>query len=262
MTVLEARTIDQGQSPWVVWIHGFLGSSVDFLPHASRLAGDFRSLLVDLPGHGGSIAVRPRSVEDAAELVARTIAARGIDRAHLVGYSLGGRVALRVAAAHQPIVKTLVVESASPGIVGSAARAVRVESDRVRSERLTEEGRSAFLDSWYRQTVFKSLARDEARRSGLAESRNVVDETTTALALVAFSPGTQVPLWRKLPAIRLPVLYVAGELDEKYVAVGRRVVSLMPTASLAVVPDAGHVVHFEAPDAYFDTVARFLHKHQ
>jgi 2-succinyl-6-hydroxy-2,4-cyclohexadiene-1-carboxylate synthase len=74
--------------------------------------------------------------------------------------------------------------------------------------------------------------------------------------------GSQQPLWSQLPQLAMPVLVVAGERDESYVAQARRLVeNIGSNAALAIVPDAGHACHLEQPDAFLNIVCPFLDSH-
>ena len=246
--------------PWLVWLHGFLGSTIDFQPFAEQLAPEFRSLLIDLPAHGLSVDVPAVSVEAAADAVARTVTAAGIASAILLGYSLGARVSLSLLSRHPHLFRAVVLESGSPGIIGTAARTRRVAADDALASHLTMSSEREFLNVWYGQRVFRSLARDPAAKERLVASRRIPDRSAMAKALRAFSPGQQEPMWHVLSAQSCPLLFIGGALDGKYVAIGRRVKGAARRAELAVVPKAGHIVHFERPVAYFGALRSFVLK--
>jgi len=258
VSVLATRVLGDGGGPWVVWLHGFLGSSLDFLPFATQLAPRVRSLLVDLPAHGDSTDVEPESVAASAALVADAMADFDIDRAVLAGYSLGGRVALEFASQNPRRVAGLILESTSPGIVGAAARVARINVDERRAESLVTQSREEFLEGWYRQSVFRSLSARPADLEVMIATRRIADRGSMARALSCFSPGRQTPMWGILPRLGCPILALAGGLDGKYLAVSRRVGEVARHATVVAVPDSGHIAHFEAPEAYFAAIASFL----
>ena len=70
-----------------------------------------------------------------------------------------------------------------------------------------------------------------------------------AAALRGIGTGAMTPLWDRLGELAMPVLLIVGEGDAKFRALGERMAAAIPAAELAVVPDAGHAVHLEAPDA-------------
>jgi 2-succinyl-6-hydroxy-2,4-cyclohexadiene-1-carboxylate synthase len=162
---------------------------------------NFSSLLVDLPAHGGSVDVAAVSVEHTADAVAATMRSVGIASATVVGYSLGARIALSVAARHRALVYDLIIESGSPGIVGTEERSRRRAADASLAARLSTSQPHEFLRFWYGQPVFRSLRRDQALLARLANSRQIPDRTRMATALRAFSPGQQKPNWNVLPVL-------------------------------------------------------------
>lgn len=255
-------------APALIFLHGFLGCAEDWRPVMSEFAGDFRCVAIDLPGHGASRGSPPvRALEERPDGRATTnfinslrelLAQLRIVRCGLVGYSMGGRLALHFALAHPEIVEFLVLESASPGIDDVHDRVARREADERWAAMLEREGLSKFLDAWYAQPVFASLrarpdllAAIKARR--LAGSRGVPprqdlagqDAPAPALMLRDFSPGFVPSLWTRLAEWRAPLLFIAGELDKKYCEIGNRVAGLCPRGAVHIVRDSGHVVHEE-----------------
>jgi 2-succinyl-6-hydroxy-2,4-cyclohexadiene-1-carboxylate synthase len=180
----------------------------------------------------------------------------GIHRCSLVGYSMGGRVALYFALFHPERVRRLVLESASPGLPTEAERAERREVDEQRARRI-EDDLETFLEDWYRKSLFASLSRhglvEEMVRRRVA---NNADEV--AQALRGLSPGEQPSLWNRLPELDVPTLVLTGALDDKYCAITERTAKHIPKARRVVVPGAGHNVHAERPQAYLAQLGRFF----
>ncbi len=116
----------------------------------------------------------------------------------------------------------------------------------------------SFLDDWYRQPLFSSLARREGLLQETIEARLRNDPAELARSLRGMGTGDQTPLWGELGALRTPALAAAGELDEKYVGIARRMASLNPLVRAAVVTGAGHNVRLEAPGAYLALLKRSL----
>ncbi|HVJ47114.1 MAG TPA: hypothetical protein VM511_12050, partial [Luteolibacter sp.] len=73
-----------------------------------------------------------------------------------------------------------------------------------------------------------------------------------------WSVGAQQPLWDRLSEIRIPVLWIAGESDPKYVALAGRAAALTPKGVLEIIPGSGHRVPWERPITFAERVARFL----
>ncbi|MCS7276103.1 MAG: 2-succinyl-6-hydroxy-2,4-cyclohexadiene-1-carboxylate synthase [Dehalococcoidia bacterium] len=256
---------ERGEGPAVLLLHGFTGSVETWLPFLSRWQG-FRTVAVDLLGHGRSDAPAdpsryafPRCVSDLVAL----LDALGIGRVAVVGYSLGGRLALHLALALGERLWALVLESASPGIVDPRQRAARVRRDDSLAEQLLQEGLEAFVRLWEAQPLFASQSRLPATvRERLRRQRLSHSPVGLAAALRGMSVGRQEPLWRRLSEVRAPTLVIVGALDERYCDIGRRMAASLPRGELAVVPGAGHTVHLERPRRFASIVRDFLERNR
>jgi len=243
-----------------VLIHGFTGSArawegrlVDGLAGAGHAP-----VLVDLPGHGadaGSTVPREFTLGAALE----RIGSAGRWPADLIGYSMGGRLALHFAAAHPDRVRRLVLESASPGLETEAERTERREADERLAARIETDGLEWFVEHWESQPMFAGRRRlDERVLIRQRELRLMNDARSLAAALRGLGTGALPSLWNRLDRVRQPTLLVVGELDEKFVSIAERMARALPHARLAVIQGAGHTVHLEAPDAWLRTVVDFL----
>jgi len=255
---VKLHSIEFGHGAPLVLLHGFTGSAATWTRYRRDLDG-YRVIAIDLPGHGASPPPAHASFEDVADAVASVLDSRGVTNAAWLGYSMGGRVALQIAARHPERVGQLVVESASPGISDPAERARRAAADDALADRIVRDGLEAFVDRWAAQPLFatqKRLAADVLAREREARLANTADGI--AAGLRALSVGRQPPLWEQLRAAAMPALLLVGAEDEKYLAIGHRAVSTMPEARLEVVADAGHTVHLEQPGRFWSTVRAFL----
>lgn len=246
--------------PAVVFVHGFLGSSADWKDAMSALGDRVLCIAVDLPGHGASLGLPPEAYtfEGAAHRVLGVLDDLGRERATLVGYSMGGRLALYLALRHPERCAGLFLESASPGLEHEKERATRRAADAERALRLETEDLEEFLHDWYRQPLFASLSRDDESLQRTIETRLRNDPAELAKSLRGMGTGDQPPLWQELAGLRAPALAVAGELDEKFVALSRRMEDSNPRIRTAVVPGVGHNVRVEAPEAYLALLKEYL----
>lgn len=243
-------------------LHGFTGSGATWHPIADHFVDRFRVLAVDLPGHGRTGAPsnidRYRTARVANDL-GILLAGLCASPAHWLGYSMGGRLALYAAARLPVHVRSLVLESASPGLRTQAERQARQVQDEKLARQIETEGIPAFVDYWERLPLFASQARLSSGR--LAEQREQrLRNSTRGLAgsLRGMGTGSQPSLWDDLVNLPLPALLLAGELDEKFAAINRRMAAMWAGAELTIIPGAGHAIHLERPDAFAAAVLDFL----
>jgi 2-succinyl-6-hydroxy-2,4-cyclohexadiene-1-carboxylate synthase len=228
----------------LVLVHGFTQTGRSWARIADQLGGDV--LTPDLPGHGDR-GDRPAGLWAGAR-------ALGLEcgPATYVGYSAGGRHLLHLALARPDLVERLVLLGATAGIDDQAERTARVAADEALAARIEMIGVERFLDEWLAQPLFAGVP-DDGRDDRL---RNTAAGLAASLRLAG--TGAQEPLWDRLPSIRCPVLVLAGERDEKFAGIGRRMADVLPDADLALVPAAGHAAHLEQPTAFVEVVGGWL----
>ncbi len=233
----------------LVLVHGFTQSRRTWAPIAAALNADgYEVVTVDAPGHGESSTLR-LDLPAGAESLGRTAGS-----ATYIGYSMGGRLALHLAVARPDLVERLVLVSSTAGIDDEAARAARRADDERRAEELERDGVAAFLDRWLALPLFANLAHDDAQLADRLE--NTAEGLASSLRLAG--TGAQHSLWPHLDELPMPVLLVAGRLDTKFATVADQMATLIPRSTVAIVPDAGHVVHLERRDAFLAKLRRWL----
>lgn len=183
---------------------------------------------------------------------------RGIERSHVVGYSMGGRLALRLAADHPGRVASLAVIGAHAGLEG-AARDRRRAEDKALAARIEAEGVEWFAAYWASRPIFAGLARrGPAYLAELDARRRRNSAQRLAEFLRVMGAGATEPFWERLQAIACPTVVIVGAEDQAYLGRGRRLAELIPRARLAIVPDAGHAAHLEQPAAVAALLAAHL----
>jgi 2-succinyl-6-hydroxy-2,4-cyclohexadiene-1-carboxylate synthase len=252
-------TVEGGPGRRLVLLHGFTQGPGSWDRLVAELDPSYGIVRVTLPGHGPAEGPSSRvrlSFEAAAGAVADAVAAAaGPEPATWFGYSLGGRLALRVALDRPELVDSLVLLGATAGIEDAAARAARVEIDERLASGLERKGLERFVDGWLAQDLFSRLPRTAA---GVEERRaGTVDGLAAALRLLG--TGAQEPVWERLSELTMPVLLMAGEHDSKFAAVAFRLAAgIGPSAGLSFVPGAGHAAHLERPQSVAAVLTRFL----
>ncbi|MGQ0601502.1 MAG: 2-succinyl-6-hydroxy-2,4-cyclohexadiene-1-carboxylate synthase, partial [Anaerolineales bacterium] len=249
-------------SPPLMLLHGFTGSAVNWLNNTVVFSQHFRTVAVDALGHGESDSpndpARYRMEHCIADL-ATLLDVLNIDNAHILGYSMGGRVALHLAASHPQRVRSLILESPSPGIADAAERAARVQSDNALADFIEREGMEAFVNRWEALPLFATQARlPDSVRVALRAQRLHNNPHGLANSLRGLGTGIQSPLWERLPELRTPTLLLAGADDAKFTTIASAMAQSLPMAQLAIVPNAGHTVHLEQPNTFDMKVLEFL----
>ncbi|PAP77902.1 alpha/beta fold hydrolase [Rubrivirga marina] len=238
--------------PPVVLLHGFLGRGADWDSVRLGLPTDWDVHAPDLPGHGSAHALpeAAHTVDGAADLVASQAEAP-VD---LVGYSMGGRLALHVAVTRPEAVRRLVLISASPGLRAEAERAERRALDAARAAEIAAD-LPAFVDRWYRMPLF-SLP-DDLRHRLTADRIAHNDPAGLGRSLEGMGTGAQPSHWDALAGIRAPTLAVAGARDAKFVRLAQQMAEAGGFET-AIVPGAAHLLPAEAPDALAALLTDFL----
>jgi 2-succinyl-6-hydroxy-2,4-cyclohexadiene-1-carboxylate synthase len=260
---LRWHITERGRGRTVLLIHGFTGRGTSWGRHATVLAARFRVIAPDLPGHGrtGTPADKSRaSVERTADDLGRILANRAAAPASVVGYSLGARIALRLAVTRPELVRRLVLESPSAGFASEDERVERRRLDEARASRLEQRGIRAFVDEWEREPIFfgqtDRLPRTVA--AGLRAERIANDARGLATSLRGAGQGSMEPLFDRLRDIRCPTLVVAGAEDPIGCRRAGAIAAGIPDARLTVIDGAGHVPHLERPAAFRRLVLSFL----
>ena len=252
-------SIQGGPGRRLVLLHGFTQGPGSWDRLLAGLDRTYEIVRVTLPGHGpaGSASAAARlPFEAAAGAVAEAVAAAaGPEPGTWLGYSLGGRLALRVALDRPDLVNALVLLGATAGLEEADARAARREIDERLAAGLERKGVEAFIDGWLAQALFSRLSRSAA---GIDERRKgTADGLASALRLLG--AGAQEPVWDRLGELGMPVLLLAGEHDTKFSALAFRMAAAVgDNAGITFVPGAGHAAHLERPESVATILTRFL----
>lgn len=266
----ELSVTDVGRSgPFVVFLHGLFGQGKNFQSIARGLEPDARSLLVDLPNHGASPWTDTVDYAAMADAVAATVRARLADddvpgdvahasRVHVVGHSMGGKVAMQLALRHPELVDHLVVVDISPAggdgtgefehLLGALAT---LDLSRLESRSQADAELTPLIDS---PTVRGFLLQNLQRADGGWRWRANLDLLRASLDVIGGFPEPE-------PGARFdgPVLWVAGARSD-YVRPehDERMRALFPRTRQLTVKGAGHWVHSEQPQVFTEAVRLFL----
>ena len=255
---------ERGSGPPLLLLHGFTGTALTWEPFLDGWS-DFRCLAVDMIGHGLSDApadVRRYSPDRVVDDLMAVLDELSVRSAAVLGYSMGGRIALHLALRAPELVRAVILESTSPGIEDADDREARIGKDEELARRIKTEGIVRFVDDWTNQPIFSSQSTlPSPTRTKLREQRLRNDPRGLANCLRGLGLGHQRPLWSRLDSVSAPVLLLAGALDRKYCQLGQRMADAFPQAKLEIVPEAGHAVHLEQPGSFSAIVSKFLREH-
>ncbi len=264
MTLWPTQTYGDLSLPACVFLHGWLGSGNDWQTVVEALQASFCCITVDLPGHGAHTLENDSESLDFSKLAPAlhdTIqSVLGERTLVLLGYSMGGRIALRYALQYPDTLVGLVLESSQPGLTSPHERRQRANLDEKGAQTLVEKGLPQFLERWYSAPLFRSLHQHPERLQEMIKERATNRPDDVARVLRELSPGRQQPVWDQLPQIALPTLLLTGQLDPKYPRILQQMQPQLPDSQITIVENAGHNVHWESPQAWLQHVTPFLHQ--
>jgi 2-succinyl-6-hydroxy-2,4-cyclohexadiene-1-carboxylate synthase len=246
--------------PTLFLLHGFMGSSADFHPAISTLSQHFHCICIDLPGHGQTpIALGASEAIDDYVSTAEQILAIAPDNCYLLGYSLGGRLALYLTLHYPDRWRKVILESASFGLPTAQMRQERQRQDSAIARKLRQPDLdlAAFVYNWYQQPVFTGIA-DHPNFSELIVSRSNNNPLALARSLETIGLGQQPYLGKLLATNKIPLLLLVGEQDPKFVEIGHQINQSCPQSELIVVPNCSHNIHFQQLDFWLKAVLEFL----
>ncbi|WP_250658303.1 2-succinyl-6-hydroxy-2,4-cyclohexadiene-1-carboxylate synthase [Alkalimarinus coralli] len=244
-------------NPAVVFIHGFLGNREEWQQVVETLRETFYCITVDLPGHGDQQEQHNDwPSEDSLERMYTRIIQASSKPFHLVGYSLGGRLAMRLAYEKPNQVISLCLESANPGLESVESRKERGLSDHAWAKRFAYEPLETVLTDWYQQPIFGTKGTDQQR--SLVKAHLNQSAIPLAKALTEFGLGLQPPYWRFLSQWRKPLCYISGEYDAKFTEIGRQLNNINPSLRHAIISNAAHNCHIDQPQHFIDVISDHL----
>lgn len=248
-----------GDGTPVTLLHGFTQSGRSWRELIARMPQGYSWIVPDLRGHGETQTARgaPCTMDACTADLVALWDSLGVERSHLVGYSMGGRLALHVATHRPDRLLSVVTIGAHAGLEPEAREGRRL-GDEALAERIEKEGVEAFVNYWGSLPLFAGLERrGPAYVAQVRADRLQNHAAGLACSLRGMGAGAMKPLWDELARVQVPCTFVAGQLDHGYVASARRLAATTPNGRFEIVQRAGHTVHQERPEAF----ARVLSNH-
>ena len=247
---------NEGQGPRLLALHGFTGSGADFAPLALALVQEM--VAPDLPGHGRSDApsdAAPYELEPVLQGLADWVGEDPI----LLGYSMGGRLALHLTLAHPDRIRALVLVGSTPGIRDPEVRAARRVLDTALAVRIETEGVEWFSAHWASLPIIATQDRIAAPfREQMQQRRAQNRAHGLAHTLRGIGQGVLSPCWDQLQTLRCPVLLLTGDGDPTYRDIAEQMMPQLEQAEHIVIRGAGHCAHLEQPERTAAAIGGFL----
>ena len=248
------------QLPAMVLLHGFMGAKEDWLPMMAEISQYFHCNCIDLPGHGGnSFALPNPGLFSAAEHIINTVDNLGYNRFHLVGYSLGGRIALHIASLQPQAILSLTLESAHPGLLSDDEKHQRALNDSNWADKLLSQPFEQFLQQWYQQAVFSDLS-DKQRHFLISKRLNNYPKNLHA-CYQATSLSLQQDCRNVIDNLTSQCTFITGEQDTKFQGLAKDWQQSLHSASsltLVIITGVGHNIHSMQPHTFSNTLLSLL----
>lgn len=244
---IHYRVIGEGAP--LILLHGLGSSGADWYPLVRGLAAYFRLVLVDLRGFGSSSLARSKdySVASMATDVRQLMKALDISSAHVVGLSLGGCVALQLAATTPNQIDHLVLVNTFAKLRWGKDASLSRKIKRLWAARNIDTLATFVANEHFKDPQLRALAKDRLRHNDLG----VLHRTMWAI--------TRFNLLPQLPAITSPTLILIGDRDRTVPRqCAEELLQAIPHAQLQVIADAGHALPYDQPQAFLEGLLTFL----
>ena len=249
----------RGKGHPIICLHGF---AEDLTTWDNIFLSGYSFITIDMIGHGQSDKPREK-IYYTLDLILKHLHAvinKIIEGpCTLLGYSLGGRVALAYALQYPQGLSSLILESSSYGTELEDERLERQRSDLVLAEKIRANGMEWFQEYWSGLSIFASQKNlPQAIQLEIQNRRLQNTEIALANMLLGMGQGVFPCLKEKIAHLNVPTLYMSGELDKKYNKIGEGFCKQNSKVQCVVVPNAGHNVHLEKADEFMALIAGFL----
>ncbi len=246
------QTYGRPQKEAILFLHGFTGTSSTWDEVFLQWKNEkYYVIVTDHIGHGKTDApyeATRYTMDEQIKDLDTILQKLGVTSVRIVGYSMGGRIALSYAVRYPEKVKQLLLESTSPGLATEGERAARRKSDAALAERIEKEGVEAFAYFWENIPLFETQKRlPKEKRLRIRQERQSQRAKGLANSLRGIGTGSQPSLWNELHTLHMPITCIVGERDPKYVEIAQQMKKRNESVEIVEVPDTGHAIHVEKP---------------
>lgn len=256
--------MEEGEGQTVLLLHGFTGTKKTWNELFIKLKQNFHVIAIDLLGHGDTDSPEDPNrykMEHSAKDLDDFLTEKQIDRIHLLGYSMGGRLALYFALHYQHRIQTLVLESCTAGLVSEEERLSRIKQDEQLQSMLLKKGINAFVDYWENITLFSSQKQlPKSLQESIRSSRLMQSPIGLGNSLKGMGTGIQPSLWNQLELLNIHTLLICGEYDEKFCFIMGKMNEMIKNSEIRKILRAGHAIHVEQSKIFATIVSEFFLK--
>jgi 2-succinyl-6-hydroxy-2,4-cyclohexadiene-1-carboxylate synthase len=235
-------------------LHGAFGAATDWQSFAHAMAQ--RGMQVRMVDLWRFLDCCPRSLTATAQAI-NDEASTNPKTNILVGYSMGGRIALHSLLADNHPWTAAIIVSAHPGLADPAEKSARLQHDTTWSVRCLHDPWESLIEKWNSQDILQSPP-DDPRPTPLQRPALSMRRKEIARSFIDWSLGAQENLWPRLAAITAPVLWISGDHDPKFTDIAHRASHFLPNATQKTIAHSGHRVPWDQPTALTNEVASWI----
>ncbi len=227
-------------------LHGFLGLPSDWDLLGQCVSEPFEALdLFSLSHPNNGLYKWGHALND-------YVAKQPADKRILLGYSQGGRLAMHALANAPQLWAGAIIVSASTGLKVKEQRASRLEIDSNWAHRFLKDPWEGLIEDWDRQPAF------QGHKPLFHRKEEDYVRSNLASAIEGWSVGKQDDLEEPLSKMPIPILWIAGEKDLKYIQIAKQMAAVHPYSSYWIAPEAGHRVPWECPQLFLKQIHSWI----
>ena len=253
------KTSGDPKKPLIIFIHGFMGSHHDWDYFISKIEKKYYCASLDLPGHGKT-PLSLKSFEELSFNIKNLIQILNKSNCYIVGYSLGGRIALDFFNRCPELISGIILESCHPGLKDAGEKIQRLKFDKKLFSHFTNQDKDNFfnfLNQWYKLPLFGSISNHKSFGK-LLEKRMENNPIKMKAFANYFSLGNQDYFFPTICKSKVPILYITGDQDEKYTAIGKKLSKKSKSLKHSIIKNTSHNTHFEKPLEFERLMLDFL----
>jgi len=241
-----------------LFLHGFLGSSKSWNEILEILKK--YSITLDITGHKKNFFDQKDtnySIDNWFSELKNQLDKESIQSINLCGYSMGGRLAIGFAQKYPSLIKNLILESTTLGIISKEEKMIRLNSDLMLCNDI-ESDYNKFILEWEQLSLFKNQFKKN--KNGFINQRKIRlshNPLQISKSLKVFSQGKLPDYYSSLPKFSFPINIITGRFDKKYTSIGKQINSLCKNSTHHIL-DCGHNVHLEEPILYTQIIKNIL----